>query len=290
VIDSAHPGIGHEPARLLNFGCGGNFHSGWVNLDTLPATPEVISYDLGRQFPFPDESFDAVYGSHVLEHFDPEIAKILFADCYRILKPGGIVRIVVPDLESIARLYLSSLEGAVDGRPESESHYDWMMLELYDQSVRKTSGGKMAAYLAQGAGRAASAFVASRVGCEGSPELMAVSRTLPIGFRLRRKLRLAFDSVRQVSARAFAFAFLGSQGSAALREGLFRVQGEVHQWMYDRFSLERILRQSGFVSIRKRAAADSDIDGFSGHQLEIVDGRERKPDSLYMEGRKPERA
>jgi hypothetical protein len=119
---------------------------------------------------------------------------------------------------------------------------------------------------------------------------MAVSRTLPIGFRLRRKLRLAFDSVRQVSARAFAFAFLGSQGSAALREGLFRVQGEVHQWMYDRFSLERILRQSGFVSIRKRAAADSDIDGFSGHQLEIVDGRERKPDSLYMEGRKPERA
>jgi predicted SAM-dependent methyltransferase len=274
---------------MLNFGCGGTFHPEWINLDTLPASPEVIAYDLGRRFPFPDESFDVVYGSHVLEHFDPEIAKSLLVDCWRILKPGGIVRVVVPDLESIARLYLASLEGAVDGRPESESHYDWMMLELYDQSVRKTSGGKMAAYLAQGAGRPASAFVASRIGCEGSLEFTAASRTLPVGFRVRRRLRLAFDSVRQISARAFAFVFLGSHGATALHEGLFRARGEVHQWMYDRFSLERLLRRSGFGSVRRCQAGESDIERFASYRLEIVDGRERKPDSLYMEGHKPQR-
>ena len=273
--------------RLLNFGCGTTFHADWVNLDTSPGSPEVIACDVGRRFPFADESFDAVYGSHVLEHFDPDIAKNLLADCVRILKPGGVVRIVVPDLESIARLYLASLDGAVDGRPESESHYDWMMLELYDQSVRKTSGGKMAAYLAR---EPASEFIAQRIGCEGSPAFTSASRMLPAAFRVRRRLRLAFDSLRQIAAGVFAFAFLGSQGSAAMREGLFRARGEIHQWMYDRFSLERILRRSGFESVRKCRAGESDIANFAAYRLEVIDGRERKPDSLYMEGRKPQRS
>lgn len=274
--------------RLLNFGCGGTFHPDWINLDTSPAAPEVIAYDLGRRFPFPDESFDAVYGSHVLEHFEPDIAKNLLNDCLRILKPGGVIRMVVPDLESITRLYISSLEGALDGNAESASNYDWMMLELYDQSVRRFSGGQMGAYLSQVKNGPGSAFVARRIGCEGSPASTAGS-VRPVVFRVRRRLRSLFDSVRQGAASAFAFVFLGSQGSNAMREGLFRARGEVHQWMYDRFSLERLLKQAGFVSIRKRGAGDSDIGAFGDYQLEIVDGRERKPDSLYMEGRKPER-
>ena len=276
-----------QAARLLNFGCGGTFHRDWVNLDASPVSPDVIAHDLRKRFPFADATFDAVYGSHILEHLEPAAANNLLRDCHRILKPGGIIRVAVPDLESIARLYLSSLEGALGGDPESEVRYDWLMLELYDQFVRKVSGGNMAAYLSGDPERQKSAFIADRLGCEGTQGASGQMRRFPATFRILRRLRSLADSVRSTAAAASAFAFLGSRGLAAMREGLFRGQGEVHQWMYDRFSMARALRQSGFASVRKCQAGESDIPNFARDRLEILDGRERKPDSVYMEGRKP---
>ena len=93
--------------------------------------------------------------------------------------------------------------------------------------------------------------------------------------------------MRRKAAIASASVFLGPKGAAAMREGLFRNGGEVHQWMYDLFSLPRALRQAGFASVEKRLAGESHIPGFAGFELEIINGRERKPDSLYVEGRKP---
>lgn len=273
--------------RLLNFGCGGAFHPDWTNLDASPVSPAVVAHDVTRRFPFADGTFDAVYGSHVLEHLDPAVAERVLGDCFRILKPGGILRIAVPDLESIARLYISSLEGALNGDRESETHYDWLMLELYDQSVRKVSGGRMAAYMAEQEGRPSSAFVAKRIGCEGARAVANQVAGFPITARVLRRLRSMADSIRRTAAIASASVFLGPKGAAAMREGLFRSGGEVHQWMYDRFSLPRMLEQVGFASIQKRLAGESDIPGFAGYELEIVRGRERKPDSLYVEGRKP---
>ena len=56
--------------------------------------------------------------------------------------------------------------------------------------------------------------------------------------------------------------------------------------MYDRFSMARVLGQAGFSDIENRTAGESDIPGFATYQLEVVNGSERKPDSLYMEGRR----
>jgi len=148
---------------LLNFGCGATYHPDWTNLDASPVSPDVIAHDLRSRFPFVDDTFDAVYGSHVLEHLEPAAALAVLQDCCRILKPKGIIRIVVPDLETIARLYVSSLEGALNGDQESEKRYDWIMLELYDQTVRRVSGGKMAACLAGDTGRISPRFVAERI-------------------------------------------------------------------------------------------------------------------------------
>jgi predicted SAM-dependent methyltransferase len=266
---------------MLNFGCGATFHQDWVNLDASPVSPEIIAFDISRDFPFEAGTFDAVYGSHVLEHLDPYAANDVLRDCNRILKPGGIIRVAVPDLERIARLYLSALEEALAGDREAQARYDWLMLELYDQSVRKVSGGKMSAYVS--ADRHKSAFVAQRLGCEGvgSP----IERRL--SFRISRRLRSISESVRKTVAGIFTFAFLGPRGLTALREGLFRSQGEIHQWMYDRFSMARALQQSGFTSVSMRIAGQSDIPGFQNYHLEVIAGQERKPDSLYMEGRKP---
>ena len=63
------------------------------------------------------------------------------------LRPQGVLRIVVPDLEQIARSYLTALEKASSDSEEWQANYEWILLEMYDQAVRNNSGGEMAAYL-----------------------------------------------------------------------------------------------------------------------------------------------
>lgn len=255
-------------SALLNIGCGATFHPDWINLDAAPASPAVRAHDLAEPLPFPDGHLRAVYASHVLEHFDPENGLRLLRECHRVLEPGGVARIVVPDLEAIAKTYLQCLDAAAGSR-EAEARYDWMMLELYDQTVRAASGGRMGAVLAARLDEAQRRFIVSRVG------------QYEIGSPSRRNA-----SILRRLATAGASLFLGAKRAAAIREGLFRAGGEVHRWMYDRFSLARALKQAGFVDVGTRAADESAIAGFAGYGLETVDGRPRKPDSLYVEGRK----
>ena len=283
---SANAGDAGEPARLLNFGCGGTFHPDWTNLDTSPVSPEVIAHDLRLRFPFADGTFDAVYGSHVLEHLEPAAAERLLQDCFRILRPGGIIRIAVPDLEAIVRLYVSSLEGALNGDHESEMRYDWLMLELYDQAVRKVSGGRMAAYLAGETDPKGLRFVAERRGSDAAKATDSRIPAFSTTSRVLRRLCSVVDSIRRMAATASAFVFLGPRGAEAVREGLFRDGGEVHQWMYDRFSLVRLLRRHGFTDVRSASAFESRIPRFEQFKLDVKDGRVRKPDSLFVEGAK----
>ncbi|MGI9239967.1 MAG: class I SAM-dependent methyltransferase, partial [Verrucomicrobiales bacterium] len=67
---------------------------------------------------------------------------------------------------------------------------------------------------------------------------------------------------------------------------LFRAEGEVHRWMYDRFSLSHLLLESGFEAPRAVGFEESAIEGFAGFELDSYKGEPRKPDSLYMEATK----
>jgi hypothetical protein len=166
--------------------------------------------------------------------------------------------------------------------------YDWIMLELYDQVVRTRSGGEMAAYLARKLDERQSSFVSSRIGLEGADAASELVRGFSgVSGIVRRGCR-AVGRLRKIAAGALAFLAMGSEGRAALREGEFRRSGEIHQWMYDRFSLGRLLRDAGFESVRVCRAGESDIPDFAEYGLEVVGGRERKPDSLYIEARKRE--
>lgn len=67
----------------------------------------VVVHDLRRGIPAGDESVDAVYHSHLLEHLDRQQVPRFLAEFRRVLKPGDVHRLVVPDLERIATRYLS---------------------------------------------------------------------------------------------------------------------------------------------------------------------------------------
>ncbi len=246
---------------MLNLGCGNRFHGGWVNMDLAATHPAVMPYNILGGIPYPDASMDVVYHSHMLEHLPKWKAPAFLAECARVLRPGGIVRVAIPDLETICRLYLQSMTAALDGDPEAEGRYDWIMMELVDQMVRVESGGEMARHWQQ-TPLPSRDFVVSRVG----PSLTGL--------------------LDQVEAR-------GPRPSPPHRDpspeavGTFRQKGEVHQWMYDRFSLGRLLRQAGFAEARVVEAHESSIPGFVDHQLDTdAEGRVRKPDSLFMEARR----
>ena len=68
--------------------------------------------------------------------------------------------------------------------------------------------------------------------------------------------------------------------------GKFRSEGEVHQWMYDRYSLTIILRSLGFNEIQIIGAFDSYIKDWESFNLDGKNGIVRKPDSLFIEARK----
>ena len=150
---------------LLNLGCGADSHPAFVNVDLI-ARPGVIGHDLRLGIPFPDATFDLVYHSTMLSTMRAADALALMRECRRVLKPGGVLRVVTEDLEQMCRVYLQKLEAACHGDRQSAEDYEWMMLELYDQATREFAGGEMARYVRRNP-LPNEAFIYSRVGEPG---------------------------------------------------------------------------------------------------------------------------
>jgi predicted SAM-dependent methyltransferase len=89
----------------LNLGCGPNPRPGWLNCDLSPLNPSVVYLDASLPFPLPSDSFAYVYSEHMVEHLDRRGVGIFFREVFRVLRPGGYVRLATPDLEKYIRLY-----------------------------------------------------------------------------------------------------------------------------------------------------------------------------------------
>jgi predicted SAM-dependent methyltransferase len=108
----------------INIGCGLSGIEGWHNLDNsptitisripvlkrwlkVPAWPrDVQRCDVRKGLPFKDGSVRYIYSSHAFEHFTYPESLAIAKDCFRVLAHEGVLRIVVPDLERIVRMYL----------------------------------------------------------------------------------------------------------------------------------------------------------------------------------------
>jgi predicted SAM-dependent methyltransferase len=106
------PGAG----RALNVGTGGKDLVGWVNLDETKPGDVLAKVP---PFPFRDECFDEILMSHVVEHMTLHDGRALIKECHRILKPGGVVTVIVPDGKIISLAYLA---GQVDNWKLNDSH------------------------------------------------------------------------------------------------------------------------------------------------------------------------
>lgn len=104
--------------EYLNIGCGPNPNQSFVNLD-YNWTPEIdICWDLNNgTLPFKDNSFIGIFSEHCFEHISLEKFKMNMLDVYRILKPNGTLRLIMPDGELYLDIYQKRKQGSNQKMP-----------------------------------------------------------------------------------------------------------------------------------------------------------------------------
>lgn len=90
--------------RKLQIGTSFSPLKGWLNTDYIVEIPGVIYLDATRRFPFPDNTFDYIACEHMIEHIDYDGGQAMLRESFRVLKPGGKIRIATPDIRVIMAL------------------------------------------------------------------------------------------------------------------------------------------------------------------------------------------
>ena len=91
----------------------------------------MIFLDVTEPFPFPDGSFDRIHSEHLIEHVSLAGGRAMLAECHRVLRRGGQLRIATPDLARLASL-VASLSGP---SPEGADYVAWIARTFTDERL-----------------------------------------------------------------------------------------------------------------------------------------------------------
>ena len=93
--------------RKLQLGTGSNPMDGWLNTDVVDyrRRNEVVYLDAHEPFPLPDGAFDLVFSEHMIEHLTYTDGRRCLAECLRVLRPSGRIRVATPSLDRLIALY-----------------------------------------------------------------------------------------------------------------------------------------------------------------------------------------
>lgn len=263
-------------SKFLNLACGDFYikNNQWVNLDWYPHSEYVQKANLIQKLEFPDETFEVVYTSHFVEHIPKEKLDFILGECYRVLKPGGILRIVVPDLENIVREYLRNLEINEFEKAEFNT------IELLDQCVRSKSGGMLAAWRSRAETTVEFRnYISSRTGYiykKNSSEDINNNRQ-----------RIRISGITKLKLQWVYCKFLTKMMPDWFVQNHinFTNTGELHKWVYDENTLSKHLVGVGFSEVIRASSSKSQIKNFPFIPLDLDEnGNIRKGnESMFIE-------
>ena len=99
----------------LHLACGNNFIEGWGNIDISKGrNPRIIIWDLTMPLTVLSNTVRLIYSEHFIEHLNLDQGKRLIRECYRILQPGGVLRISTPSLKKIIDEYKTQLNASTE--------------------------------------------------------------------------------------------------------------------------------------------------------------------------------
>jgi predicted SAM-dependent methyltransferase len=267
---------------LLNLACGSkvSFIGNWANIDYSSPMVGVIEMNILDGLTFPDRTFDAVYTAQFVEHLTQPEAVVVLKEIHRVLKPGGILRIVTPDMEELARTYLQHLDKLKEkDDPQEANKYDWIRIEIFDQIVRDQSGGEMKVFV-EHCDETMKSYLSERVGYTFSS--FSASKKLARSYISSSGLLRA---LKKIPKKLFQMISASTQSETG-KIGRFRQSGEVHRYMHDIYSLTRLLKAAEFSSIVRVDPYTSAIPDWSLYELDVVKGQPDGPYALYLEARK----
>lgn len=106
-----------------------------------PGRVILLSLDVRKGLPYKDNTVKYIYASHFLEHFSRKDAEYFLKECYRVMKKGGVIRIVVPDLQAGIKNYINKMEHVEKDNSVTTSPADEFAegLGLYDNTGKHDS-------------------------------------------------------------------------------------------------------------------------------------------------------
>ena len=250
---------------------------------SLPEQPSLINHPLNRPLPLHDDSFDAIYSFHVIEHLSPAANERFMRDVHRLLKPGGIYRVSTPDLEFLATEYLQRLhEQMACASVENYARYRWAVCNLIDQCVREESGGEMIAALRNGE------FIPEHVKHMNGDLLDFLFRPPPTAFAPGSgPLRLLRVDVVKRIVRKVAGPLVRWLRRRFQHKSPIELMHEKNLWLWDCVSLGRLFSDAGFSFVTAADYRTSSIPGWNRYNFDqSAYGEYPLEPSLYMEGTK----
>ena len=225
--------------------------------------------DAARPLPFGTGCFHAIYARRIVEHLASDEARNFVNEAHRLLLQGGVLRVSVPDTEELARDYLAAIDRArAEPRPDTIKDVHEKRVSYIDQFVRRVPGGALGRYIASG--QMSEENLRRAYGdALGAIAVASKSPTSSLRPKLRQRVK---EAARLLLRRRWVHETHATR--------------EAHLWIYDRFSLPRLLSAAGFSDVRVVGPDVSAIPGWERWALDTSElGAHPFEPSLTVEAR-----
>jgi predicted SAM-dependent methyltransferase len=267
--------------KYLNLACGLLYIDSdiWENCDFSPEKKNISKVNLLKRFPYNNNEFNVVYSSHFIEHIPIDYVFGFLNECFRVLKPNGILRLVLPDFENIANEYVQNIK--LGNLRQSEFN----IVEMIDQCVRTKPGGVLEDWYQIALGDSQlKQYVEIRTG----KNFNATEKVSP---KLSKRLKnITPGKLQKYLVHKLVFLAVNFFPNWFKTLHVSRTNtGERHHWMYDFNSISNLLKKVGFKEVSKLSAYESSDSTFPLYPLDLNESNVPRKglESMYIESRKP---